>query len=104
VPGLRVAECRPLAVKGGTLEVSHRQCFQKSTEEEYHVQSDLSYSPLSELQVLSQSILGRLETRHSQNPHDRESVSDQKLLPVHQGTLDVRGDCRGLGTPEEKGG
>jgi hypothetical protein len=53
--------------------------------------------------MFSQSILGRPETQHGENPHDGESFSDPKLLPMHQRTLEFRGDCQGVGTTEESG-
>ena len=57
---------------------------------------------LLEHPMFPQSFLGWPEAQRGQNPDDGESLPHQKLLPIHQRALDVRGDCRGLGTAEEE--
>ena len=74
-----------------------------SRREEYHVQTNAVCDPLFELQMISQSILGRSETRHGQDPHDGENITDQKLLLPDPRALDFRRDCHGLGV-DDKGG
>jgi hypothetical protein len=51
----------------------------------------------------SQSILGRAETRHGQDPDDRQNLPDQKLLLSNPRVVDSRRDCDGLGVDNKRG-
>jgi hypothetical protein len=51
----------------------------------------------------SQSILGRAETRHGQDPDDGENLPDQKLLLPDPRAMDFRRDCDGVGTDNKEG-